>query len=168
MEPVVADAEVGDAHFGQRPQPILGDLVGCCPIAIGDDADFETPVAGQTNALDQQGIGEERLTAFEIDAVDGSQFLGLVEHLDHLLAGEGSPGLGPAIEKAVVALEIAGVGEEQVNFSQHCDTGALAPPCFLSVQITKSINTPPTGPVVDLHQAVTAPPERRVNGARPG
>ena len=119
VEAIVTQAEIRDIERHQRPQPGLGIFRRGRPVAVGDDAGLEPHGAGHSKALDHQGIEQEGLAALEVDPLHRSQPFGLLENLGNLGAGEGPLGSRTTVKKAVVAFEIAAIGQKEMDLPQH-------------------------------------------------
>src|ERR1039458_1268471 len=116
---VVAHAEVSNAQVEQGTQPLLRILQRVRPVSVGHDASSQTRVVHHPQPYQQNRVEQEWLAAFEVNRVDCVNLLDLVQEFAKLAEGKGPLALWPAVQKAVLALPRALVGEQDVDPSQH-------------------------------------------------
>ena len=71
------------------------------------------------DAFVQERKKQKGLPALIEDPLNGADLAGIVQHAGHLVQAKGSLGSWTAVEKAVVALEVAGVRQDEVDAGQH-------------------------------------------------
>jgi hypothetical protein len=76
-------------------------------------------LAHHLQAFQQNRIEQEWLAAFEVNRIDRRSFLNLVQQFAKLAESERTVPLRPAVQKAVMALAGASVGEQDVYSCQH-------------------------------------------------
>ena len=89
------------------------------PVSVGHDASSQTRVVHHPQPYQQNRVEQEWLAAFEVNRVDCVNLLDLVQEFAKLAEGKGPLALWPAVQKAVIALPRALVGEQDVDPSQH-------------------------------------------------
>src|SRR5208283_5701775 len=116
---VVAYAEVGNAGVEHGTQPLLRIFRRCGPVSISHDAGLQPRVVHHSQPCQQNRVEQKWLAAFQVNGVDRVNLLDLVQEFAKLAEGKGPLALWPAVQKAVIALSRALVGEQDVDRSQH-------------------------------------------------
>ena len=124
MEVVVGNADFMEAEFGERFEPEFGVFVGDSPVGICNDAGFETHVTGEADGFDHRGIVERGFAAFEVNDFDVAEADEFGEDFADFGDGESAFGSGTGVDEAVVAFEIAGVCEEEMQAGEHRESSA--------------------------------------------
>ena len=111
---ITADGEILD-QAGKGPEPLQGVLQLGGPVGVGDHADPEVQVSGYAHPVEQDRVVQKRLAALKVDPVNRADVPGLMQDPADVLDRHRAilPGTPP--DEAVVALEVALVGEQKVQ-----------------------------------------------------
>jgi hypothetical protein len=112
--PVAADREIPH-QTRHGPETLDGVLDGRRPVAVGDDAHLESQAMRQAHRVRERGVVEEGLTPFEVDPLHAAEPLRLGENLANLRQTQRADLVGATPHEAVVALEVALVGQKQMH-----------------------------------------------------
>jgi len=119
MENVVADTEIRKPEPGKRFQETLGVLFGGGKVPVGHDTDGVSPAPGLADAVQHDGIEEERFTALEVDPFHGSQVIRLIEECADLAGRERPFRLRAAADETVFARHRTHVGCKDMDLGYH-------------------------------------------------
>lgn len=115
---IAADGKIID-QAGKRLQPLQGSGICCRPVRIADDANLESKLFGPANASTHRLVIEKRFTALEVDPPDTAQLAGLGENVFDVFKRHRARLRRPAPHKAMVALVVALIGQQQVQPGQR-------------------------------------------------
>jgi hypothetical protein len=119
VENVIADTDTRKPEPWKGFKKTPGVLFGGGKVAVGHDTDGVSPVSCLTDAVQQNGIEEERFTAFEVDLIHSSQSVSLIEECGYLAGRERPFRLRAAADKTVFARHCTHVGCKDMHLRYH-------------------------------------------------
>ena len=92
--------------------------VGRCPIGVGDDANVKATFLGAINATTQNIVVKKSFTSLKVNPLDGPQGRGFREDMLDGFDCHGAALRRRPPHKAMVALEVTLVGQQEVQLRQ--------------------------------------------------
>ena len=119
MEHIVADTQIRKPEPGEGFQEAPGVLFGGGKVPVGHDTDRVSPAPCLADAVQHNGIEEERFTALEVDPFHGSQVIRLIEECADLAWRERPFRIRAAADETVFACHRAHVGGKDMDLGYH-------------------------------------------------
>jgi len=119
MEHIVADTEIRKPEPGERLQETPGVLFGGGKVPVGHDTDRVSPAPCLADAVQHDGIEEERFTALEVDLFHGSQVIRLIEECADLAWRKRPLRIRAAADETVFARHRTHVGGKDMDLGYH-------------------------------------------------
>jgi hypothetical protein len=119
MENIIADTEIRKPESGEGFQETSGVLFGGGKVPVGHDTDRVSPAPCLADAVQHDGIEEERFTALEVDPFHGSQVIRLIEECADLAWRERPLRIRAAADETVFARHRAHIGCKDMDLGYH-------------------------------------------------
>ena len=119
MEYVITDAHVYDPEIGKGLKEEPGILFRSCKEPVGHDPDRELPPACLPDAFDKERVEQEWFPSLEVNGIDGTRILCLVQHPIDLTGVKRTLCVRTTAYKAMFARECTHVRQDEMDLGDH-------------------------------------------------